>query len=126
VSDPIDPQDDQEVDGTDEPSGEPSADADRRSRWIAAGVFGVAVVGLGLVALAKSDTAFASLGSGGGGLRLPSVPSPPSLASTGGGRTLDHLVNVREHVRQQPYGVGRELRKQIVIAAHTRGPQAAA
>jgi hypothetical protein len=51
--------------------------------------------------------------------------SIPSLAAKAFRRPLDHQVPVRQHVRRQPYGPNRSLRKDIIIPNHFRWPKAA-
>ena len=51
--------------------------------------------------------------------------SIPSLAAKAVRSPLDHQVPVRQHVRRQPYGPKRSLRKDVIIPQHFRGPNVA-
>jgi hypothetical protein len=89
----------------------------RRTRWIAGGAAaGLSVVVVGVaVAFSKKSVS------------MPVVKdvSIPSLAAKAVRHPLDHQVPVRQHVRRQPYGPNRSLRKVITIPGHFRGPKAA-
>lgn len=105
----------------DETPAEPPLDQEdkpsRRTRWITGGAAAaVAIVGVG-VAVAFSQKS----------VSVPVVKdvSILSLAAKAVRRPLDHQVPVRQHVRRQPYGPNRSLRKEIVIPEHVRGPKAA-
>lgn len=102
----------------DETPAEPPLDQEdkpsRRTRWITGcAAAAVAIVGVGIaVAFSKKN---------------PSVPTlrDASLPAKAVRRPLDHQVPVRQHVRRQPYGPNRSLRKEIIIPEHLRGPKAA-
>jgi hypothetical protein len=89
----------------------------RRTRWITGGAaVAVAIVGVGVaVAFSKKSVSAVVVKD----VRIP------SLAAKTIRRPLDHQVPVRQHVRRQPYGPKRSLRKQIIIPEHFRGPKAA-
>jgi hypothetical protein len=89
---------------------EPPGKTGRRARWItdAAAVAIAVAVGIGVaVALSKNEVKSAS--------RAPS----------GGGRTLDRIINVRGHPRRQAYGPNYSQHRQILIPPY-RGPARAA
>lgn len=104
----------------DETPAEPPLDQEdtpsRRTRWIAAGAAAaVAIVGVGAaVALSKKSVSVPVV-------KDVSIPRLPKAVR----RPLDHQVPVRQHVRRQPYGPNRSLRKEIIIPGHSRGPKVA-
>ena len=89
----------------------------RRTRWITSGATAaVAILGVGVaVAFSKKSVS------------VPVVKdvSIPSLAAKAVRSPLDHQVPVRQHVRRQPCGPKRSMRKDIIIPQHFRGPNAA-
>jgi hypothetical protein len=92
------------MDTTAETPDKQPAKADRRTRWIAAAAAAATVVGIGVVvALSRNEGKFSG-----------SVPS-------GGGRTLDQVINVREHQRQQAFGPNYSKHRDIFVPTHHRG-----
>jgi hypothetical protein len=89
----------------------------RRTRWITgAAAVAVAIVGVGVAVVFSRKSV------------SPAVVKDvriPSLAAKTLRRPLDHRVSVRQHVRRQPYGPKRSLRKEVIILEHFRGPKAA-
>lgn len=88
----------------------------RRARWITGGAAAaVTIVGVGAaVAFSKKSVS------------VPAVKdvSIPSLAAKAVRGPLDHQVPVRQHVRRQPCGPNRSLRKAVITPEHFRGPKA--
>jgi hypothetical protein len=105
-----------------EPAPEPTAKTRRRT-WL---IVGAAAAGIGVIALSTKHVKVVRPELSGAVALLKNEAKATGRAPGGGGRPLDHPVNVRGHTRQQPWGPGRSLRKPVQIAPYSRGPRVAA
>lgn len=103
---------------------EPPAEPSRRTRWLLAGgaVLGIVV----LAALSKNGVKLSGLAQFGGPDAMSGNSSNhTNRARSGSRRPLDHRIDVPAYPRQQAYGPNYSLRKPVMVAPHSRGPEMA-